>query len=186
MTETFLAIDVETTGFPKSGALIQPDQARVCQLALILCDARGKVLSKFCSLIKPDGWKIHEGARKVHGISDEQCERYGVGFISAIGLFHYLASMATTVVTHNVKFDRQLLEIESAYAKEVWPMDRNWFCTMENNTHFMPGNKFPKLAEAYRHYCDKEIEGAHDALVDAEACKDIFFEMKKRKNGLNV
>jgi len=30
------------------------------------------------------------------------------------------------------------------------------------------------LAEAYRHYTGEEIVGAHDALVDTEACLAVF------------
>ena len=36
------------------------------------------------------------------------------------------------------------------------------------------GYKWPTLAEAYRHYTGQEISGAHDALVDTEACLVIF------------
>ena len=181
--ETFLFLDTETTGFKKSGALIQEGQARVCQLALILTDADGGVITKFSSLIKPDGWKILEGAFKVHGITDEQCEKYGLPYKDVIGMvFLGLANNATVVVAHNEEFDRNMLDIEFAHATfPVMTSKYKWFCTMKSNTH-LKGGRWPKLSEAYRHYMDKELVDAHDALVDAEACKDIFFAMKV-KNG---
>ena len=74
----FLFGDTETTTFPKNGNEIQNGQARVCQLGLILTDSDGKSVAEFCSLIKPDGWEIQEGAFKVHGKSMELCDKYGL------------------------------------------------------------------------------------------------------------
>ena len=179
--ETYLILDTETTGFAKSGAKVQEGQARVCQLALILTDHTGKPLTKFCSLIKPDGWKISEGAQKVHGITDEMCDRHGIPFLVAIELFHVLADKATVTVAHNDEFDRNMLDIETEYfnsnTTKRYIGARKWFCTMRSNTH-LKGGRWPKLSETYKHYMQRDPVDAHDALVDAEACKDIFFAMK--------
>ena len=56
---------------------------------------------------------------------------------------------------------------------------RQHVCTKEYSTDGlklpgMYGYKWPTLAEAYRHYTGDEIEGAHDALVDTEACLKVF------------
>jgi DNA polymerase-3 subunit epsilon len=153
---------------------------------MILTDQNGKSLSKFSSLIKPDGWKISEGAQKVHGITDELCEKYGIKYHSAVGMFFLLAKKATKIIAHNEEFDRNMLAIEAAYYQKEsgspYKVDAfNWFCTMKSNTH-IKGGKWPKLAEAYKHYTGKELgDDAHDALVDAEGCKEIYFAMNKKE-----
>ena len=40
------------------------------------------------------------------------------------------------------------------------------------------GYKSPNLAETVRHFFDEEIEGAHDALVDARASGRIYWHLK--------
>ena len=42
------------------------------------------------------------------------------------------------------------------------------------------GNKWPTLSEAYEFLFNREFEHAHNATSDVTACKEIFFEMRKR------
>lgn len=42
--------------------------------------------------------------------------------------------------------------------------------------------KAPKLGELYTFLFGDELVGAHDAMVDVQACMACFFEMKARKN----
>jgi len=37
------------------------------------------------------------------------------------------------------------------------------------------GPKWPRLQEAHKHVFGKEFDGAHDALADVIACKNIYF-----------
>lgn len=39
--------------------------------------------------------------------------------------------------------------------------------------------KAPNLTQAFTHFFGKPFEGAHDAMADVRACRDIFFEIKK-------
>jgi DNA polymerase-3 subunit epsilon len=41
------------------------------------------------------------------------------------------------------------------------------------------GFKNPNLAETYRHFFGRDFEGAHDAMADVRACRDVFFELRK-------
>lgn len=191
----YLGIDTETTGFKRKGELIQENQARVCQIAMVLADHTGKPLTKFSSLIKPDGWIIGEGAKKVHGISDEMCERTGISMKSVFALYVRLTSMSDIIVAHNADFDRGMMKVEEAYYNAPFPVPgdettmcqppitevvKDWYCTMKTNTHITSG-KWPKLEEALQHYCGRSVgENAHDALVDTEACLDVFFAMRKK------
>lgn len=190
MTETYLFIDTEGTGFKKGGSLIQKDQARVCQIAMILTDNVGGIIAEATHLLKPDNWEISQGAQDCHGISIEECELYGLPQSVMLTSYFYMAHKAQKIVAHNILYDKSLMEIEVAYAKES-PVTRPWYCTMEASRDICrlpPTDKMknagrynyksPTLAEAYKHFTGKDLEGAHDAMIDARACKDIFFAMK--------
>lgn len=183
--ERILFIDTETTGFPKKGAAIQEDQARVCQIAMLLCDLEGKSLIEFVCYIKPDGWQVGEEAGKVTGITTDYCHSHGLTQASVMNVFFKLASMSTEIVAHNAAFDYGMMKIEDAYLRSidklgsVDPFQKPWTCTMKPNTH-ITGGKWPRLDEALKHYCDRELGSfAHDAMYDVKACRDIYFAMKK-------
>lgn len=180
--DNYLFIDTETTGLPKRGVLVTDGQARVCQLAMLLTDNRGRSLAEFGGLVKPDGWEIGEEASKIHGLTTEFCEVNGFSAVSLVSLYQRFAKMAGVLVSHNTDFDRGMMEIEQAYVQrqqdEVFTVNREWFCTMNNNLHINNGKK-PKLSFALQHYCQRDLgDKAHDAMHDVKACRDIFFAMR--------
>jgi len=197
-----LGIDTETTGFKKGGGLMQEGQARVCQIAMVLVDWQGKPLVKFSSLIKPEGWTISKGASECNGLTDVMCERTGQKQIAIMSLYFRLCELADVVIAHNSAFDKGMMEVETAYyhrAKNEHDVFHyhhpNWYCTQKENvdickipptekmidvgrTHY----KTPSLEEALQHFCGRSVgENSHDALVDTEACLDIFFASREQR-----
>ena len=191
-----LFTDTETTGFKKSGLMVA-GQARVCQTAMIMTDEMGKVLCQFSCLVKPNGWQITDGAYACHGISQKDCEKHGLDQPYFIGMFLALAAQCKMVVAHNKKFDEAMIDVEMAYYKEISTATEAiarkvpWYCTQENSKDIcsIPPTakmkaagrhhyKTPSLAEAYFHFTGKHIEGAHDAMVDAKACMEIYFGIR--------
>lgn len=181
--EIILFKDTETTGFKKGGPIIQDGQARVCQLALILTDAQGRVLHQFSSLIKPEGWKVSQYNIDKCKITQDDCERFGISAKAAVNLYQRLASMATVIVCHNSEFDQNMMEIEEEYANPgSKKVSTKRYCTMKTNTHITPDGKWPKLEAALLHYTGRVLgEKAHNAIFDTEACRDIFFAMREKK-----
>lgn len=178
--ETFLFLDTETTGFKKSGQLVQEGQGRVCQVAMILTDSQGIPLSEFCTLVKPDktDWEIHPGAQAVHGKTKAMCMTHGIEQQEMVDIFDSFMSRASQIVAHNESFDRGMMEVELAYAGAEDPLLREWFCTMKKNTHISRG-RWPKLDYALQHFCGRSMgNSAHDAMADTRACRDIFFAMR--------
>lgn len=174
----FTPADTETTGFKKSGALIQPGQARICQIAMILCDDEGNHKSEFSTLIKPEGWEIGEGAFRVHGITTNDCYKYGMPMLTALHIIHAIMHQSELLIFHNEEFDWGMLEIEHAYNSFPLPSIRR-YCTMKNNVR-VHGGKGGTLEKNLRHYCDRAPSKAHDAMGDAIDCKDIFIAMLKK------
>ena len=85
-------------------------------------------------------------------------------------------------MAHNISFDQSImLTALHRLGKKPNRMDgKSLVCTKEATTDVLklPGKydsyKWPTLAEAYRHYTGQEIEGAHDALADTQACLIVY------------
>ena len=161
---------------------MQDGQGRVCQIAMILSDSKGNTLGEIASLVKPHDWQIQSGAQKVHGHTDKKCEDFGLIQAGMVSAFIHFINMATIVVAHNEEFDREMMNVELAYSDVVGKGDAvkrlqsPWICTMKKNKHIANG-RWPKLDATLKHYCNREIMNAHDAMADTRACRDIFFAM---------
>lgn len=188
-------LDTESTGFSKSGHHDQPNQARMCQLAMILADGDGNVRGQFSSLVKPDGWVISDGAFNCHGISMDDCEKHGLPISIVMNMYLWFMHRADIVVAHNTPFDKRIMEIEELFQNTGGAIEANrkpWYCTQDKSKGICKipptpkmiksgrtGYKTPSLAEAYMHFTGKEIENAHDAMQDAMACMAIYFALNK-------
>lgn len=183
-----LFFDTETTG--KADFRAAPDahhQPRIVQLAAMLCDASGNELSVIDVTIKPDGWIVPLDVSALHGITTAIAAAHGVPILEAMRVFLSLARISKTVIAHNIDFDLMMVQGEAMRLKidlAKWP-DR--FCTMRAMTNHckLPGPygyKWPKLQEAYTHAFANQFDGAHGALADVRACKEIYFWMNDRKS----
>ena len=179
-----LIFDTETTGMVQFRKPPEdPSQPDLIQLGMLLVEtedwgprARHSLLVK----LAPDV-KIEPGAKEAHGISEEDCARYGVDPVVACSLFNQACMQADIIVAHNLSFDTSIMKTAlHRIGNKPHRFDgRQQVCTKESSTDVLKlpgkyGYKWPTLAEAYRHYTGNEIEGAHDALVDTEACLAIF------------
>ncbi len=179
-----LIFDTETTGMvqfrkpPEDKS--QPDLIQLGMLLVETSDwqprARHSLLVQLA-----EGVRIEPGAKEAHGISEEDCARYGVAPIVACSLFNQACMQADIIVAHNLSFDTSIMKTALfRIGNKPHRLDgRQHVCTKEASTDVLKlpgkyGYKWPTLAEAYRHYTGEEIEGAHDALVDTEACLQIF------------
>lgn len=192
---TYMFFDTETTGLPDFK--LEPKdskQPRIVQLAAIVADQDGNELSAVKFLIKPDGYTIDEQGKafQTHGISNAIANQYGVSIKTALAMFSMMECFAKTKIAHNYRFDGFILkgEYERTALKQGPQIDK--FCTMKAMTEIMklpPTDamvkagfnkpKSPNLGEAYKFCTGKDLEGAHDALVDVRACKDVFFWILK-------
>jgi len=181
----FLFFDTETTG--KANFRAQPDadgQPRLVQLAAILSNIEGEEIACVNVIIAPKEFEIPAEASAIHGITTEFAVENGVPLLHALSLFNSLQRVADVHVCHNADFDAlimrgECLRVACDYA------ERMTMCTMRRMTDVcrIPGPygfKWPTLQEAYRHCFGREFEGAHDALADVRACKEIFFWLRGR------
>jgi DNA polymerase-3 subunit epsilon len=191
-----LFIDTETTGvYDFRAAPTAKFQPRIVQVAALLIDDERQERAMFHTLISPrrggDGkleWEVPVGAFQVHGISTDDCVRFGIRLPIVLDTLMNMMEAVELVVAHNVDFDVAMLVSEFCREMRETPLAlrRKRFCTMKESTEIvgLPGRfsscKWPKLSEAYQFFFQEELQGAHDALADVRACARIFFALQDR------
>lgn len=187
--KTALIFDTETTGLPiwkePSGHEKQPHLVQLA--ALLVNEETQKTISSMNVIVRPDGWDIPQEVVDVHGISKPYAEAVGVPEAIALDMFMCLYFRANIRVAHNTTFDNRLIRIAlkryfpNMVTDEEWKDRERYFCTLQNAKKIMGGSSGHTLAEALKHFTGKELVGAHDAMADTLACKDIYFAMKERE-----
>lgn len=208
MTKKYLIFDTETTGIPNYKLPINhPSQPYIVQLAALLCDEAGRTLGQLNTIIRSDmtnRFTITPELAELHGITQELSDEAGVSIATAGSMFNALYHNCDMIVAHNIEFDLRMLKRYGTPEQKLNEFyDKPTYCTKERSTDVLklpptekmiaaknrnpdwappggwPKYKSPHLNEVYRYFFDRDIEGAHNAMVDVEACRDVFFELKK-------
>lgn len=184
----YIFFDTETTGLPKDWRAPMTKLSnwpRVIQLAWMVCDDTGCILTAEKRLIKPDGWEIPtEKFWLDNGFHQKQSLKDGIPISQVLGIFINDLNHCSVLVAHNMSFDYNVLGAEMIRANKKGNVLKK-ICTKDEGTEYckLPGNygryKWPNLTELHQKLFNKPFEGAHDALSDVIACKDCFFEMIK-------
>ena len=198
-----LIVDTETTDkvdFRKTYE--DPCQPDLVQLGMILVDTCNWKKRMQMSLLIQETCdsKISSKAQEVHGITNDHCRAFGVPAATAAQLLQQAYAKADCIVAHNLQFDRTVLQTflhRSLLAQQQKQQTHAQgfleripqICTMRESTDILqlPHPKFkksktykwPSLQEAHAHFTgsnqeESQIHGAHDALVDAQACLTVF------------
>jgi len=171
---------------------------RVVQLAWVLTDPTGQPISQGCYLIRPRGWRIQPGALRCHGITQQHATDNGFPLSQVLRRFAIDLLQTDTVIGHNVDFDHKIVGAEFHRLGQGNPLSsRQVQCTMKMGATFLhkrireegepyvvgasvnPRPALPSLDRLHRQLFGRSIDGAHDALVDATACMNCFFEMQR-------
>lgn len=181
-----LIFDTETTGFRSN--TFTPE---IVQIAAILQDMNTlRVLGEINFIVIPV-YPIPEKVSQIHGITDAVASKFGIHKSLAIEGFATLANKADILVAHNIAFDVDIIN-------GAWPIvfpslqGKQQYCTMIESTPILKlpknGNafhnnsgsvyKYPKLTEAYRFFYNHDFVGAHDAMADVRACRDVYIKLQ--------
>jgi len=178
--------DTETTGLPdwKSPSEAE-NQPHIVQIAARLVDMESLEIKQTLDLIiKPEGWTIPQETTDIHGITTDHAMNVGCSEKQALELFLNMWD-GRLRIAHNTTFDNRIIRIASKrYCDEsisdAWK-DGEYQCTgilSKPIMQMMPKNKYgfkmPKLSEAYKFFTGKELENAHNALADVDACMEIY------------
>lgn len=190
-----LFFDTETTGkwikgLP-NGSVEQP---KTVQLAAILTYEDGTEAMSMNAVVYQE--HVPDEAAAIHGLTTGLVGEIGMNEGVALAFFEEMLAVCERVVGHNVEYDINVITNAVRLLDKKPNADpfagKDVFCTMRSTTAIcrIPNNgrggfKWPKLSEAYAHFNDgQEFDGAHDALADVRACKDVYFkvlELAERK-----
>ncbi|MGB0177461.1 MAG: DNA polymerase III subunit alpha, partial [Owenweeksia sp.] len=184
----FLIFDTETTGLPLRDDAPLTDfenWPRAVQISWQLHDLHGKLVEVKDFVIKPDGFDIPFNAAKVHGITTEVAEHYGVPLQEAMAEFSQAVKQAKYLVGHNIQFDINILGCEYLRLEQDNLLEGMAdIDTSKETTNYcqLPGGKgggykYPKLEELYQKLFNEGFAEAHNAAADVEATTRAFLEL---------
>jgi DNA polymerase III subunit epsilon len=156
-----ICIDLETTSK-------EVFEARICSLAIIKENPDGTIEKKY-RLINPT-IPISDGAILIHGITNDMVAKEKTFKNISKGLFEFMSGC--DFVTYNGNnFDIPILAEEFLRCGINFP---------EPNTRLLDAfsiflKESPRtLVAAYKTYCDKDLDDAHNAEADTNATYEVF------------
>jgi len=177
MNNTYLVVDVETTGLPeKKSGKEDYSSCRLVQIAWIkfTCEGQLQETKSFLTKTIP----IPPEITKIHKITDDDVKQNGVDVQIALNEFMTDIRNSRLIVAHNIIFDLSVIEYELELLGRNQDID--FLETIPSRcTCFdyplMVGEKSRKLGDRYFKCFGKYPDTQHDALADAKSCAEIFF-----------
>ena len=184
-----LFFDTETNGlWRRDLGPNHSDQPHLVSLAFQVCDKDEKVIMQYSSRIQPmhGGYLIPKDVEKIHGISTDIANETGVPWKSALWIFQEYLGRCDAIVAHNTAFDIQIMKREFEAYGIKWYEPKKTYCTMmtcKDELKLKSDHKdfkFPKLQECFDHFFHRGIQNYHDALLDVQLCKELFYHLKRK------
>lgn len=176
--------DVETSGFSKSD--------RVASIAAVVySDDLEKLEWEFSSLIKPEGWVMAppawdasgkaKSASAVNGLTQEKLLEEGRPMREVWEELKPWFEDSHILAGFNVSFDTRMVEQEAGHLRlpTIVPKVKTRCLMLPMAAAIKePGRygdfRWPKLAAAFKFCYGVDFEGAHEALADVKATRDIW------------
>jgi len=186
----YLFFDTETTGLPRDWRAPVTNLSnwpRLVQLAWLVYDNGGRLLSDGNYIIRPNGFTIPTAASSIHGITTEKALADGAELQKVLQDFVELLMTSKYLIAHNISFDENIVGAELLRAGMNNHLDgKKKICTMKETTHYCGidgpyGKKWPKLTELHNKVFGEDFTDAHDAAIDIKITAKCFWELRKRK-----
>ncbi len=188
MRKYLLFIDTEATGLPKNWNApfsMAGNWPHAVQVSWFVYAPDGQQIKFKNHYIYEADIHITPSAFKIHGITLEFLHQQGESRKKVLALLaNDLEQYQPLVVGHFMKFDALVLGAD--FYRIGWdnPLELlPTFCTMEASTSYVrnPRVKYLRLGDLYSILFNTTLEQQHNALIDARATADCFFELVKRR-----
>lgn len=161
LTRDLVFFDLETTG-------LSVIRDRIVQIAMVKLHRDGSV-EEFNSLVNP-GIPISEEAMAVHGITPKELANKPTFRQLADKIMAFIGDADLAGYNSN-RFDVPMLMEEFARVEMEFDVSKRRLIDVQRIFYKMEPRT---LKAAYRFYCQKELEDAHDALADVRATIDVL------------
>ena len=173
LTRNLCFFDVEATG-------LNVVRDRIMQIAIIKYFADGREPAELSLLINP-GIPISMEAMQVHGILPKDVANKPTFRQVADKIFEFIGNSDLAGYNSN-RFDVPILMEEFARVGIEFDISKRKLVDVQRIFYKMePRN----LKAALRFYAGKEMENAHDAMVDVRATVDVFLGQLKKYEGVD-
>ncbi|HNM28026.1 MAG TPA: 3'-5' exonuclease [Saprospiraceae bacterium] len=162
LTRNIVFFDVETTG-------LNVVRDRIVQIALVKLFKNGDPPAEFSALVNP-GIPISEEAMAVHGITPKDLANKPTFQQLAQKIWDFIGDADLAGYNSN-RFDVPMLMEEFARVGMEFDVSKRRLIDVQRIFYKMEPRT---LKAAYRFYCSRELEDAHDALADVRATLDVF------------
>lgn len=183
---TAIVIDVETTGLIKNNSIRAtsknvaefPDNfPRIVQLCYMLIDNEGNYYGEVFYVKQRE--PIPKEAIKIHGITNEKCEKDGDELTDVLKELSVAAEKVDNIVGHNVAFDYKVLHAEYLRAGVAFPLlQKNKIDTMRltgKALGYKPGYKISLYNSADTLFGKQELwQEFKSKLTQHDAEGDVF------------
>ncbi|WP_185859061.1 DNA polymerase III subunit alpha [Blattabacterium cuenoti] len=183
----YLIVDTETTGLPISYnfPITHTDNwPRIVQFSWQSHDTLGDLIEFKNFIIKPDHYDIPFNSFKIHGITNDKAEKYGVDLSFVLREFKKSLEKYQCLIGHNLEFDRKVIECEFFRKKTEISFERKKildtkvvsvsYCKLSGNRKKF---KWPTLSELYQKLFGENIPNLHNAANDVKATARCFLEL---------
>jgi DNA polymerase-3 subunit epsilon len=163
--------DLETTGLDISND-------RIVQIAILKIQPNGDK-SELNLIINPE-MNISESNAAIHGITNEKVKSAPTFKQSAVQIMEFIGESDLAGYNSN-KFDIPVLAEEFLRVDVDFDLSNKHFVDVQNIFHKMEQRT---LVAAYKFYCSKVLENAHDAMFDAVATWEVFEDQLNKYENL--
>lgn len=173
LTRDLVFFDLETTG-------LNVIRDRIVQIALVKLRKNGQT-EEFSTLVNP-GIPISDEAMAVHGITPKDLANKPTFIQLAEKIWNFIGDADLAGYNSN-RFDVPMLMEEFARVGMEFDVSKRRLIDVQRIFYKMEPRT---LKAAYRLYCQKELEDAHDALADVRATLDVFKGQLKAYEGKDL
>lgn len=187
MRDYLLFIDTEASGLPKKWDAPYSQKGNwpyAVQISWIIYTKGGHQVKQENHYINDNDFEITPAAFKIHNINRAFLLAQGNSRQDVLRLLVAdIRQYQPLVIGHFMEFDGHVLAADFYRASlEDLISSSPTFCTMLATTGYVhnPWLKFLRLGDLYRLLFNTTLENQHNALVDARATAECFFELVKR------
>jgi DNA polymerase III subunit epsilon len=184
MRDYLLFVDTETSGLPRRWDLpygVPGNWPYSVQIAWAVYSRQGELEKTENHYVSDDDFKMDPVALSIHGITRERRLREGKSRQEILTRFAAdLEQYQPLVVAHFMQLDYHMLGADFNRIGRENPLQQYpVFCTMLATSKYVsnPRAKYLRLDRLYYVLFQRELTNQHDALTDARATAECFFEM---------